>query len=115
MMRWYLSDRSVLTVYEKKIMRSSRAILPNTAPHTAIATLKTLGRRHSKKLTLTLLQVMAENVSCLLYPLLAGFAISAIITGHALQAMLHAVMAFTMWETVRQGVAWKPEFLHGSM
>lgn len=33
----------------------------------------------------------------LLYPLLAGFAINAIVTGQALHAVLYAVMVFVMW------------------
>lgn len=96
-MRWLLSDRSILTVYQKKIMCSHKTITPETAPQNAIATLKMLGRRHSKKLFLTLLLVVAENVTYLLYPLLAGFAINAIVTGQALHAVLYAVMVFTMW------------------
>ena len=78
-------------------MCSSRTTPPDLAPPNAIATLKRLGRRHNKKLALTLLLVVAENVTYLLYPLLAGFAINAIVTGQALHAVLYAVMVFTMW------------------
>lgn len=70
-------------------------IVPASA--SALATLKLLGRRHSKKLILTLLLVIAENVTYLLYPLAAGFAINAILSGQALHAVLYAAMVFTMW------------------
>ncbi len=75
--------------------------LKNAAPaavsNSAVKTLKLLGQRHSRKLILTFLLVAAENITMLLYPLLAGFAINAIITGQALHAVLYAVMVFVMW------------------
>lgn len=67
------------------------------AARSALQTLKMLGRRHRKKLLLTFLLVIAENVTYLLYPLLAGFAINAILSGQALHAVLYAGMVFTMW------------------
>lgn len=67
------------------------------AVRSAAATLKSLGRRHYKKLLVTLLLVTAENVIWLLYPLLAGFAINSILAGKALHAVLYAGMVFTMW------------------
>ncbi|MEN4568702.1 ABC transporter six-transmembrane domain-containing protein [Pantoea agglomerans] len=78
-------------------MHSSKTILPVAKPRSAILTLKMLGRRHSRKLFLTLLLVVAENVMYLLYPLLAGFAINAILSGRTWHAVLYAVMVFTMW------------------
>ncbi|MGC1069173.1 ABC transporter six-transmembrane domain-containing protein [Pantoea agglomerans] len=78
-------------------MHSSKTILPVAKPRSAILTLKMLGRRHSRKLFLTLLLVAAENVMYLLYPLLAGFAINAILSGRTWHAVLYAVMVFTMW------------------
>lgn len=78
-------------------MSSSKTILPVAAPRSAILTLKMLGRRHSRKLFLTLLLVVAENVMYLLYPLLAGFAINAILSGRTWHAVLYAAMVFTMW------------------
>lgn len=75
--------------------------LQNAAPaavsNSAVKTLKLLGQRHSRKLILTFLLVAAENITMLLYPLLAGFAINAIVTGQALHAVLYAVMVFVMW------------------
>ena len=75
--------------------------LKNAAPaavsNSAVKTLKLLGQRHSRKLILTFLLVAAENITLLLYPLLAGFAINAIVTGQALHAVLYAVMVFVMW------------------
>lgn len=78
-------------------MHSSKTILPVAVPRSAILTLKMLGRRHSRKLFLTLLLVVAENVMYLLYPLLAGFAINAIISGRTWHAVLYAAMVFAMW------------------
>ncbi|MGC1003839.1 hypothetical protein H0Z11_22295 (plasmid) [Pantoea agglomerans] len=78
-------------------MPSSKTILPVAKPRSAILTLKMLGRRHSRKLFLTLLLVVAENVMYLLYPLLAGFAINAILSGRTWHAVLYAVMVFIMW------------------
>lgn len=66
-------------------------------PRSALITLKQLGYRHRKKLALTFLLVIAENLTYLLYPLLAGFAINAIMSGQALHAVLYAVMVFVMW------------------
>ncbi|WP_262239610.1 ABC transporter six-transmembrane domain-containing protein [Serratia liquefaciens] len=63
----------------------------------AILTLKLLAHRHARKLVMTLLLVVAENITYLLYPLLAGFAINAIIAGKALHAVLYALMVFIMW------------------
>lgn len=75
--------------------------LKNAAPaavsNSVVKTLKLLGQRHSRKLILTFLLVAAENITMLLYPLLAGFAINAIVTGQALHAVLYAVMVFVMW------------------
>ncbi|WP_411556359.1 ABC transporter six-transmembrane domain-containing protein (plasmid) [Pantoea agglomerans] len=78
-------------------MPSSKTILPVAKHRSAILTLKMLGRRHSRKLFLTLLLVVAENVMYLLYPLLAGFAINAILSGRTWHAVLYAVMVFIMW------------------
>jgi len=70
---------------------------PPAPARSALKTLKMLGRRHRKKLLLTFLLVVAENVMYLLYPLLAGFAINAMLSGRALHAMLYAGMVFIMW------------------
>lgn len=78
-------------------METSNIRGPALPPRTALMTLKQLGRRHSKKLSLTFLLVLAENLTYLLYPLLAGFAINAIMSGQALHAVLYAVMVFVMW------------------
>ena len=84
-------------ISETETMPSSKTILPVAKPRSAILTLKMLGRRHSRKLFLTLLLVVAENVMYLLYPLLAGFAINAILSGRTWHAVLYAVMVFIMW------------------
>ncbi|OAT32417.1 putative integral membrane protein [Buttiauxella brennerae ATCC 51605] len=63
----------------------------------ALTTIKKLARLHSKKLVITLALVVAENVIYLLYPLMAGFAINAIIKGQPLHALLYALVVFIMW------------------
>lgn len=45
----------------------------------------------------TLTLVVAENVIYLLYPLMAGFAINAIIKGQSIHALLYALVVFIMW------------------
>ncbi|MEN5015192.1 ABC transporter six-transmembrane domain-containing protein [Erwinia sp. Eh17-17] len=73
--------------------------LPETAvvSGSAVVTLKRLGRRHRRKLFFTLLLVVAENVTYLLYPLLAGFAINATLNAQPLHALLYALMVLVMW------------------
>lgn len=78
-------------------MQISKTPAAPVPARSALQTLKMLGRRHSKKLLLTFLLVITENVMYLLYPLLAGFAINAILSGLALHAMLYAGMVFIMW------------------
>ncbi len=82
---------------ESGTMQTPEKTAPLIPSRSAALTLKLLGRRHGKKLILTLLLVVAENVVYLLYPLLAGFAINAIIAGNALHAVFYAAMVFTMW------------------
>lgn len=67
------------------------------APPNALNTLKTLAKRNNKRLIFTLLLVIAENVVYLLYPLLAGFAINAILQGNALHALFYAMLVLGMW------------------
>lgn len=63
----------------------------------ALNTLKKLASLHSKKLVVTLMLVVAENIIYLLYPLMAGFAINAIIKGQPLHALLYALVVCVMW------------------
>ncbi|MCU1789404.1 hypothetical protein CUU54_11140 [Pectobacterium polaris] len=70
---------------------------PVKVSHSAAVTLKKLGKLHGKKLILTLLLVVAENVTYLLYPLMAGFAINAILNAQPWHAVLYALMVFIMW------------------
>lgn len=55
------------------------------APGVAIS-LKRLAWRHRKKLCITFMLVIAENVAFLLYPVLAGMAINAILGGQTSHA-----------------------------
>lgn len=71
-------------------------IIPVASPN-ALNTLKTLAKRNNKRLIFTLLLVILENVVYLLYPLLAGFAINAILQGNALHALLYAMLVLGMW------------------
>jgi ABC-type multidrug transport system fused ATPase/permease subunit len=59
--------------------------------------LKKLAIRHRKKLVVTFLLVVAENVTFLLYPVLAGMAINAILAGETLYAALYGLMVLCMW------------------
>lgn len=78
-------------------MQTQRIIQKNVATYSAAATLKSLGRKHYKKLFFTLLLVIAENITYLLYPLLAGFALNAILAENVLHAVFYSVMVFMMW------------------
>ena len=78
-------------------MQINKPTPPLRPAHNAVLTLKKLGKLHKKKLLLTLLLVVAENTVYLLYPLLAGFAINAILNGQAWHAVLYALMVFIMW------------------
>lgn len=70
-----------------------------TSPATASAagTLKTLARRHRKKLFFTFFLVIAENVTYLLYPVLAGICINAILAGNVWNALLYGLMVLFIW------------------
>lgn len=59
--------------------------------------LKKLAIRHRKKLVVTFLLAVAENVTFLLYPVLAGIAINAILAGETLNAALYGLMVLCMW------------------
>ncbi|MEG1212095.1 MAG: ABC transporter six-transmembrane domain-containing protein [Leclercia sp.] len=78
-------------------MLTLKSAAPAAVSNSAARTLKLLGQQHGRKLILTFLLVAAENITLLLYPLLAGFAINAIVSGQALHAVLYAVMVFMMW------------------
>ncbi|AGP44517.1 ABC transporter six-transmembrane domain-containing protein [Serratia plymuthica] len=77
-------------------MNSQNITAPPVAG-SASNTLKSLARRHRKKLFFTFLLVVAENVTYLLYPMLAGISINAILSGQMLNAMLYGVMILFMW------------------
>lgn len=59
--------------------------------------LKSLARRHKKKLSVTFFFVIAENVTFLLYPVLAGVAINAILAGNTLSAAMYGLMVLFIW------------------
>ncbi|MCM7511906.1 ABC transporter six-transmembrane domain-containing protein [Enterobacter hormaechei] len=59
--------------------------------------LKRLAFRHKKKLCITFLLVIAENVAFLLYPVLAGVAINAILAGQTSRAAIYGLMVLFMW------------------
>lgn len=67
------------------------------SPSGVTAMLKQLAVRHSKKLCFTFLLVIAENVTYLLYPVLAGIAINAIVAGKSLQAAMYGLMILFIW------------------
>ncbi|TNV22547.1 hypothetical protein FH968_00370 [Buttiauxella sp. B2] len=78
-------------------MHTSHHTAGLTPSRGALNTLKKLAKLHNKKLIVTLMLVVAENIIYLLYPLMAGFAINAIIKGQPLHALLYALVVFIMW------------------
>ncbi|WP_447871565.1 ABC transporter six-transmembrane domain-containing protein [Serratia fonticola] len=76
---------------------NSRNILASSVAGSASNTLKLLAIRHRRKLSLTFLLVIAENVTYLLYPILAGVSINAILSGQTLSAMLYGVIILFIW------------------
>ncbi len=68
----------------------------STAPGVAIS-LKRLAFRHIKKLCITFLLVITENVAFLLYPVLAGVAINAILAGQTARATIYGLLVLFMW------------------
>lgn len=66
-----------------------------TAPGVTIS-LKHLAYRHRKKLCITFLLVIAENVAFLFYPVLAGMAINAILVGQTSRASIYGLMVLFM-------------------
>jgi len=59
--------------------------------------LKHLAIRHKKKLSVTFFFVIAENITFLLYPVLAGIAINAILAGKTLSAAMYGLMVLFIW------------------
>ena len=64
----------------------------SSEPAGMMRSLKKLAIRHRKKLAVTFFLVVAENVTFLLYPVLAGIAINAILAGETLNAALYGLM-----------------------
>ena len=71
--------------------------LRSSEPAGVMRSLKKLAIRHRKKLAVTFFLVVAENVTFLLYPVLAGIAINAILAGETLNAALYGLMVLCMW------------------
>ncbi|WP_457566874.1 ABC transporter six-transmembrane domain-containing protein [Enterobacter asburiae] len=69
----------------------------SSEPAGMMRSLKKLAIRHQKKLVVTFFLVVAENVTFLLYPVLAGIAINAILAGETLNAALYGLMVLCMW------------------
>ncbi len=69
----------------------------HSASGSASGTLKSLASRHRKKLFFTFLLVVAENVTYLLYPIIAGVSINAILSGQTLNAVLYGLMILFIW------------------
>lgn len=68
-----------------------------SAGASASGTLRLLAGRNRKKLLFTFLLVVAENVTYLLYPILAGASINAILSGQTLNAVLYGLMILFIW------------------
>lgn len=78
-------------------MMLNRNNLRSSEPAGVMHSLKKLAIRHRKKLAVTFFLVVAENVTFLLYPVLAGIAINAILAGETLNAALYGLMVLCMW------------------
>ena len=78
-------------------MMNSNNNFRSSEPAGLMRSLKKLARRHRKKLVVTFFLVVAENVTFLLYPVLAGIAINAILAGETLNAALYGLMVLCMW------------------
>lgn len=59
--------------------------------------LKRLAIRYRKKLLITFFLVIVENIAFLLYPVLAGSAINAILAGKVFSAAIYGLMVLFMW------------------
>ena len=76
---------------------NSQTASARSATGNASNTLKLLASRHRKKLAITFFLVVAENVTYLMYPILAGVAINAMLSGQTLNAVLYGVMILFIW------------------
>ncbi len=65
--------------------------------NSAFKTLKLIAKQNFKKLFLAFSLVLAENGLFLIYPLLAGIAINAIIEGKVLLALTYSLMVLIGW------------------
>lgn len=74
------------------MQRETLTLEPNV-----FVTLKHIARTHARKLALTFTLVAAENMLFLLYPLIGGFAVNAVLNGQTLYALLYAVMVLVIW------------------
>lgn len=63
----------------------------------ALSTLKYIALQHRKKLAFTFTLVALENLLFLLYPLIGGFVINAILNGNTQHALLYALMVLVIW------------------
>uniref|UniRef100_UPI0026283210 ABC transporter six-transmembrane domain-containing protein n=1 Tax=uncultured Campylobacter sp. TaxID=218934 RepID=UPI0026283210 len=65
--------------------------------NSAFKTLTLIAKKNFKKLFLTFSLVLAENGLFLIYPVLAGIAINAIVAGDTLLALSYSCMVFVGW------------------
>lgn len=63
----------------------------------AVRTLKHIACVHHKKLAAAFALVALENILILLYPLVGGFAVNAVLAGKVWQALVYALMVFVIW------------------
>ena len=83
--------------------------------NSAFKTLTLIAKKNFKKLFLTFSLVLAENGLFLVYPVLAGIAINAIVAGDTLLALSYSCMVFVGWGLARLGGAWIRRYLLGYM
>lgn len=70
---------------------------PVVYEQTAADTLKYFVSNYSFKLALTFFVVLLENVMLIAYPVLAGYAVDAIMRGDPLNALFYAGVVFSFW------------------
>lgn len=63
----------------------------------ALATLRQIARTHRRKLACTFALVAAENILFLLYPLVGGFAVNAVLQGKTWHALAYSLIVLAIW------------------
>lgn len=82
---------------------------------TALSTLIHIAKTHNKKLSLTFALAALENGLFLLYPLVGGFAVNAVLNGQTWNALAYALMVLAIWAVGSVNGRWILGLLCGFM